>query len=78
MSLKKAVLKLQYIIMAFTASSFRVTEEDWLSETDPSGPHSFFWMFLLLLKELIIIFLFGIDLVYLKLAFPATKIINGQ
>ena len=44
--------------MAFTASSFRVTEEDWLSETDLTGPHSFFWMFLLLLKELIIIFLF--------------------
>ena len=44
--------------MAFIASSFRVTEEDWLSETDLSGPHSFFWMFLLLLKELIIIFLF--------------------
>ena len=44
--------------MAFTASSFRVTEEDWLSETDLSGPHSFFGIFLLLLKELIIIFLF--------------------
>ena len=46
--------------MAFTACSFRVTEEDWLSETDLSGPHTFFWMFLLLLKELIIIFLFFI------------------
>ena len=46
--------------MAFTASSFRVTEEDWLSETDLSGPHFFFWMFLLLLKELIIISLFVI------------------
>ena len=44
--------------MAFTASSFRFTEEDWLSETDLSDPHSFFLMFLLLLKELIIIFLF--------------------
>ena len=50
--------KLQYIIMTFSASSFRVTVEDWLSETDLSGPCSFFWMFLLLLKELIIIFLF--------------------
>ena len=34
--------------------------EDWLSKTDLSGPHSFFWMFLPLLKELIIIFLFVI------------------
>ena len=49
--------KLQYTIMAFSASSFRATEEDWLSETDLSGPHSFLWMFLLLLKELISIFL---------------------
>ena len=44
--------------MAFSASSLRATGEDWLSETDLSGPHSFFWMFLQLLKELIIIFLF--------------------
>ena len=43
--------KLQYTIMAFSASSFRVTEEDWLSEKDLSGPHTFFSMFLLLLKE---------------------------
>ena len=42
--------------MAFSVSSVRVTEEDWLSETDLSGPHYFFWTFLLLLKELIIIF----------------------
>ena len=48
--------------MAFTASSFRVTEEDWLSETDLSGPRSFFWKFLLLLKELIIIFVFILDI----------------
>ena len=28
--------------LAFIASSSRVTEEDWLSETDLSGPRSFF------------------------------------
>ena len=44
------------IFLAFIASSFRVTEEDWLSETDLSGPPSFFCMFSLLLKELIFIF----------------------
>ena len=31
-----------YDFLAFIASSFRVTEEDLLSETDPSGPLSFF------------------------------------
>ena len=48
------------IFMAFTAiaSSFRVTEKDWLSETDLSGTTSFFWMFSLLLEELNFIFLF--------------------
>ena len=35
-----------------------VTEEDCLSETDLSGPPSFFWMLSLLLKELIFIFVF--------------------
>ena len=55
--------KLQYIIMALSASSFWVTEEDWLSETDLSDPHSFFWVFLLLLKELIITFLFVVTAV---------------
>ena len=29
------------IFLAFIASPFRVTEEDWLSETDLSGPPSF-------------------------------------
>ena len=47
------------IFLAFIASSLRVTEEDWLSEADLSGPSSFFWMFSLLLKELIFIFLFN-------------------
>ena len=52
------LLKLEIaVFLAFIASSFRVTEEDWLSETDLSGPPSFFWMFSLLLKELIFIFL---------------------
>ena len=43
------------ISLAFIASSFRVTEEDWLSETDLYVPPSFFWMFSLLLKELLFI-----------------------
>ena len=42
--------------LAFIASSFRVTKEDWLSKTDLSGPPSFFLMFSLLLKELIFLF----------------------
>ena len=50
------------IFLAFIASSFRVTEEDCLSETDLSGPPSFFSMFSLFLKELIFIFLFEIEL----------------
>ena len=49
-------LKLPYDCLAFIASSFRVTEEDRLSETDLSGPPSFFLMFSLLFKELIFIF----------------------
>ena len=44
--------------LAYIASSFRVTEEDRLSEIDLSGPPSLFWMFSLLLKELIFIFSF--------------------
>ena len=44
-----------YDFLAFIASSFRVTEEDWLSETDLCCPRSFFWMFSLLFKELIFI-----------------------
>ena len=34
-----------YDFLAFIASSFRVTEEDLLSETDLSGPLSFFECF---------------------------------
>ena len=45
------------IVLAFIASSLNVTQEDWLSETDLSGPPSVFWMFSLLLKVLIFIFL---------------------
>ena len=33
------------IFLAFIASSFSVTEEDLLSETDLSGPHSFLNVF---------------------------------
>ena len=46
--------------LAFIASSFRGTEEDWLSETDLSGPPSSFRMFSLPLMELVFIFLFAV------------------
>ena len=49
--------KSQYIFLAFLASSFGVAEGiDYPKQL--SGPPSFFWVSLLLLKELIIIFLF--------------------
>ena len=40
-----------------TYKLIKITKGVCLSETDLSGPPSFFWMFLLLLKELIFIFL---------------------
>ena len=43
--LKLPGLKLEYDFLAFIVSSVRVTEEDWLSETDLSGPPYFFWVF---------------------------------
>ena len=49
--------KLMHACLAFIASTFRVTEENLLLETDLSGPPSSFLMFSLLLKELIYIFL---------------------
>ena len=42
--------------LAFIANSLRVTDEDLLFEIDLYGPLSFFYMFLLLLKELLFIF----------------------
>ena len=45
----------------FLCQLSQVTEEDWLSKTDLSCPHFFFWMLQLLLKDLIIIFLFDQD-----------------
>ena len=45
-----------------------------LSETDLSGPPSFFWMFSLLLKELIFTFLFlpYMDMVAILVIWPAS------
>ena len=50
------IFALLYDLLAFIASSFRVAEENWLSKIDLSGPPSFFWNVLLLLKELIFTF----------------------
>ena len=56
------ILKLQYLSLAFIASSFRVTEEDLLFETGLSGPPYFFRVFSLLSKELTFYFHFNITL----------------
>ena len=45
--------------LALIASPFRLTTENKLLETYLSDQPSFFWMFSLLLKDLIFIFLFG-------------------
>ena len=50
------IVELQYIYLAFIASSFRVTEDNLLLETDLFGTPSFLLMFSLLLKELMFIF----------------------
>ena len=47
------------LVPAFVASSFRVTDENYLFEKDMSGPSSFFCMFSSLLRELIFIVLYA-------------------
>ena len=45
------MLKLKYLSLAFVSSSFRVTDENLLFETDLSCPRHFFRIFSLLLKD---------------------------
>ena len=65
------ILKLQYLSLAFFASSFSVIVDNSLMETDLPGPSSFFREVSLFVKELTFIFL-SIDLIKVVASFTRT------